>query len=205
MNVVPRGRELSFVELGHDIISLLLYDKYFIQHPQNVINGRIDMITNYFSPLEFQVNIKRLPNVEFFVQRTAIPSVSGNPAIMPTPFNKLNITPDKLQYGPLELTFIIDETLSNYMEIFNWIKGTTFPERYSQYRNLDKSEYGLESDITIIALNSHKNPIIKITFTNCAPVTLSEITLDTTQSDLVYPEATATFSYDYFDITPYID
>jgi len=163
------------------------------------------MITNYFSPLEFQVTIKRMPNVEFFVQRTAIPSVSGNPAEMPTPFNRLSITPDKLQYSYLDLTFIVDESLSNYMEVLKWIKGTTFPERYQQYKDLADSEHGIQSDITIIALNSHKNPVVKITFTNCAPISLSEVVLDTTQTDVVYPEATVTFSYDYFDITPYFD
>lgn len=163
------------------------------------------MITNYFSPLEFQVNIKRLPNVEFFVQKTAIPGVSGNPAIMPTPFNRLNFTPDKLQYSPLELSFIVDEEMKNYLEVFNWIKGTTFPERYEQYKNLAESEHGIDSDITIVALNSHKNPIIRINFTNCIPTALSPVILDTTSPDVVYPEATATFTYDYFDITPYRD
>lgn len=163
------------------------------------------MITNYFSPLEFQVNVKRLPNVEFFVQRISIPSVSGNPAIMPTPFNKLNMTPDKLQYSYLDLSFIVDESMSNYIEVLNWIKGTTFPERYTQYRNLAQSEHGIESDITIVALNSHKNPSIKIKFTNCAPVSLSEVVLDTTAPDIVYPTATVVFSYDYFDVMPYTD
>lgn len=163
------------------------------------------MITNYFSPLEFQVNIKRLPNVEFFVQRTTIPGVSGTPAIMPTPFNKLSITPDKLQYTPLELSFILDENMANYIEILNWIKGNTFPERYTQYKELSQSSDGVESDITIIVLNSHKNPIIRINFTNCAPISLSDVLLDTTSPDISYPTATATFSYDYFDITPYID
>lgn len=163
------------------------------------------MITNYFTPLEFQVNIKRLPNVEFFVQKTAIPGVSGNPAIMPTPFNRLNFTPDKLQYSPLELSFIVDEEMKNYIEVFNWIKGTTFPEQYEQYRRLAESDDGVDSDITIIAFNSHKNPSIKISFTNCQPTALSPLMLDTTQADLVYPEATVTFSYDYFNITPYRD
>lgn len=163
------------------------------------------MITNYFSPLEFQVSISRLPNVEFFVQKAVIPGVSGNPAIMPTPFNKLNITPDKLQYNPLELTFIIDEAMSNYMEVMKWLKANTFPERYKQYKDQADAGDKTESDITIIALNSHKNPIIKVTFINCAPVSLSDVILDTTRSDLDYPEATVVFSYDYFDITPYID
>lgn len=163
------------------------------------------MITNYFTPLEFQVTIKRMPHVEFFVQRTAIPSINGSPAIMPTPFNKLNFTPDKLDYSPLELTFIVDENMSNYIEVLNWIKGTTFPEKYTQYRNLAKSPDGITSDITILVLNSHKNPTIKIDFADCIPVSLSEIVLDTTQPDLIYPEATVVLAYNYFDISPYKD
>lgn len=161
------------------------------------------MITNFFTPLEFQVSIKRMPNVEFFVQRTSIPSVSATPADMPTPFNRLTFSADKLEYSPLELTFIVDENMKNYIEVLNWIKGSTFPEQYEQYKNLSDSEYGVESDITIIALNSHKNPIIKIDFVGCTPTGLSEIVLDTTQQDIVYPEATATFSYDYFNVSPY--
>ena len=163
------------------------------------------MITNYFSPLEFQVTIKRMPNVEFFVQRTAIPSVTGHPADFPTPFNRLNITPDKLSFSYLNLSFIVDENMSNYIEVLNWIKGTTFPERYEQYRQLAESEHGIESDITIVTLNSNKNPTNKIVFTNCAPIGLSEVVLDTTTHDIVYPEATATFSYDYFNVSPYYD
>ena len=163
------------------------------------------MITNFFSPLEFQVTIKRMPHVEFFVQRTAIPSISGNPAVMPTPFNKLNFTPDKLEYNPLELTFIVDENMSNYIEVLNWIKGTTFPENYKQYRDLATSKEGISSDITILALNSHKNPVIRVDFSDCIPISLSEVVLDTTQADVIYPEATVVFSYNYFDVAPYKD
>lgn len=163
------------------------------------------MITNFFTPLEFQVTVKRMPNVEFFVQRTSIPSVNGNPAIMPTPFNKLNFTPDKLEYSPLELTFIVDENMNNYIEVLNWIKGTTFPERYEQYKNLSTSKDGISSDITILVLNSHKNPSIKIDFSSCIPISLSEIVLDTTQTDVVYPEATLVLAYNYFDVSPYKD
>lgn len=163
------------------------------------------MITNYFTPLEFQVNIKRLPNVEFFIQKVVIPSVSGNPAIMPTPFNPLHYTPDKLQYSPLELVFIIDENMNNYIEVLKWIKGNTFPEKYQQHYNQVKKEGGVESDITILMLNSHKNPIIQVNFTNCAPISLSDVVLDTTTPDIIYPTATVVFSYDYFNVSPYKD
>ena len=161
------------------------------------------MITNYFSPLEFQVNVKRMPNVEFFIQRATIPGVQNNPVEVPTPFNRMFSTADKLTYAPLELSFIVDENLRNYIEVFNWIKGTTFPEQYTQYRNQSLSENGIESDIIITALNSNKNPAISVTFTSCIPVALSELVLDTTAPDIMYPTATLSLAYTYFDIATY--
>lgn len=158
------------------------------------------MITNYFSPLEFIVTIKRLPNIEFFTQRTQIPSVSANPVEKPTPFNMMYETPDKLRYDNLNFSFIIDEKMNNYLEIYNWIKGITFPQNYDQFKAINESKEGRFSDISVVVLNSNKNPSIKITYKNCFPIALSEITLDTTQSDLIYPEATATFQYDYYEI-----
>jgi len=158
------------------------------------------MITNYFSPLEFIVSVKRLPNTEFFTQRTQIPGVSAAPIVNPTPFNNIFETPDKLTYDNFNFSFIIDEKMNNYLEIYNWIKGVTFPQNFDQFKTINESKEGRFSDISVLVLNSSKNPSINITYRNCFPISLSEITLDTTSSDLVYPEATVTFQYDYYEI-----
>lgn len=158
------------------------------------------MITNYFSPLEFIVSIKRLPNTEFFTQRTQIPSVSSSPIVYSTPFNNLFETPDKLTYDNFNFSFIIDEKMNNYLEIYNWIKGVTFPQNFDQFKAINESKEGRFSDISVLVLNSSKNPSINITYRNCFPISLSEITLDTTSPDLIYPEATVTFQYDYYEI-----
>jgi hypothetical protein len=158
------------------------------------------MITNYFSPLEFIVSVKRLPHVEFFTQRTQIPGISAQPIEKPNPFNRTFQTPDKLTYNNFEFSFIIDEKMNNYIEVYNWIKGITFPQRFDQFKQINESKEGLISDISIIALNSNKNPSIEISFKNCFPIGLSEVTLDTTSSDIIYPQATATFQYDYYEI-----
>lgn len=158
------------------------------------------MITNYFSPLEFLVSIKRLPNVEFFTQRASIPSISATPVEIPNVFNRMYQTPDKLNYDNFNFSFIIDENMSNYLEVFNWMKGITFPENFNQFKTTNDSRDGIISDVTLVVLNSNKNGSIKIDFKNCFPIALSEVTLDTTQTDIIYPEATVTFQYDYFDI-----
>lgn len=158
------------------------------------------MITNYFSPLEFNITVKRLPNVEFFTQRVSIPGISSNPVIVPSPVNKFFETPDELQYNNLDLSFIIDENMKNYIEVFNWMTATSFPQNTDQFKRIKESKDGLKSDISIVILNSHKNPSIRVDFKDCFPISLSEIIMDTTNQDLVYPEASVTFQYNWFEI-----
>lgn len=158
------------------------------------------MITNYLSPLEFRILVQRLPNVSFFTQRVSIPDVSATGTDQPTPFNRAYQQPNSLTYSTLDLNFILDEEMENYIEIFNWLKGITFPENYDQYTRQKDSKFGLYSDITVTILNSHKNPKIEFTYKNCFPISLSSVRMDTTQPDITYPEATVTFQYDYFDI-----
>lgn len=158
------------------------------------------MITNYFTPLEFLVTVKRLPNVEFFTQRVTLPGISSSAVRVPTRFNTVYQTPDELQYDPLNFSFIVDENMHNFIEIFNWMTAITFPQEHEQFKRIKESKEGLFSDISVIVLNSHKNPAIEVTFKNCFPTNLTEITLDTTSSDVQYPEASVTFQYDWYEI-----
>lgn len=158
------------------------------------------MINNYLSPLEFKILIKRLPNVEFFTQRASIPSISTTPIQQPTRFNPVYTTPDVVSFSNLDLSFIVDEAMKNYMEIFNWIISTANVESHDKFRQLRASPEGLFSDISIIILNSKKNPNIEVKYKNCFPISLSDIQLNTTDGDVTYPEATASFQYDTFDI-----
>ena len=158
------------------------------------------MITNFFTPLEFLVTINRLPNIEFFTQRTVIPGISANPIRHPTMFNAIYETPDELTYNNFEFSFIIDENMNNFLEVFNWMVSMTGPKNFDQFKQLKESKEGIISDISIVVLNSNKNSSIRINFKDCFPISLSEITLDTTQSDVQYPTATVTFQYDYYEI-----
>ena len=158
------------------------------------------IVPNFFSPLEFKVVIKRLPNVQFFTQRSMIPSISTNPIQQPTRFNPVFRTPDQVNFSNLDLTFIIDEDLNNYTEIFDWMITSAFPESHDQFRQIADSEEGLFSDISVIIMNSKKNSNIEVSYKNCFPISLSDIQLNTTDSDVTYPESTATFQFDSFSI-----
>jgi hypothetical protein len=157
-------------------------------------------INNYLSTGGFAIKIARLPNVEFFSQKVLVPGVTANPVETQTPLRKFYSVPDHLNYADLDLTFIIDENMENYREIYEWLKGIGTPDNLEQYDKLKNSVDGDQSDITIMLLNSHKNPNIEFTFSNAFPIGLTPISLDLAQQDVVYAEATVTMRYDAFDI-----
>jgi hypothetical protein len=157
------------------------------------------MDTNYLSTASFSISIDRLPNVEFNTQKINIPSISSGNINTGSPLGNIFNVGDRLEYDDLILSFIVNETMDNYLEITNWLIGISAPQESSQY---GKFPNGLteKADIIILITNSHKNPHLRITFVDCFPISLSDIQLDVTATTIEYPEATATFKYNYFKI-----
>jgi hypothetical protein len=163
----------------------------------------MSFVPNYLSIVEFRVVIKRLPHVEFFTQQSLIPSISTTPITYPTRFNPAFQQGSKVAFSNLDLTFIVDEDMNNYMEIFRWMIGYAFPNDHEQYKEIKNDRdltKGLFSDISVLIMNSKKNANIEITYQNCFPINLGDVQLNTTESDVTYPQVTATFQYDTFNI-----
>jgi len=158
------------------------------------------MINNYLSASGFKIQVKRLPTVEFFSNKVLLPSVTTNSVKSDTPLSAFYSVGDHLSYADLDLTFIVDENMNNYIEIYNWVKAFGTPETLDSYDKLNKSKEGLTSDISVIILNSHKNPNIEVTFLNAFPVGLTPVSLDLSNQDVTYVEATVTLRYDRFNI-----
>lgn len=157
-----------------------------------------EIINNYLSPTNFTINIQRIPNIEFFVQKMAIPGLSATPVAHETPMSALYDVNDKLTYSDLELTFIIDENMNNYKEILDWLEGISGPTSPNQTKQLELSKYGFKSDIIATITNSHKNPNTRFTFRNCFPTSLGQVDLDVNVQDVSYATCSVTMRYDTF-------
>lgn len=167
----------------------------------------VDLLSN----LGFRFVIHKLPNVNYFAQTVAIPAVSMAVAETPTPVITIPHPGTKLVFEPLVVRFKVDANLANYLEVFNWLVGLGHPVSFSQTAALaqkaeipafrDGKEAGLKSDATLVVLTAHKNPSFNVSFIDLFPVSLSELTFDSTDVDVTYLEATATFRYTRFDIT----
>lgn len=160
---------------------------------------------NFLSPLNFRFQIKKAPHVNFFIQRVNIPAIQVGNADTSNPFVVIPHPGDHINYGTLEITFKVDEDLTNYLEIHNWIRALGFPEKYEEYKTIqDVKPYtgdGIYSDISLIVLASTKTPNYDITYRDAFPISLSALTFLTTDSSVNYIEASATFKYTLFDIT----
>ena len=159
---------------------------------------------NFLSPLNFKFSIKRAPNLNFFIQKASIPSISLPALEIPTMFNPIPSPYTHMEYGDFDISFKVDEDFQNYLEIHNWIRALGFPEQFEERSALSRNpEYtgtGLTSDLSLIILNSAKNPNYEFVFRNAFPIDLSSIEFDTSNDDVDYVTATASFKYTLFDI-----
>ena len=160
---------------------------------------------SFLSPLGFDFSIKKLPTTNFFVTRATIPGITLGIAAAPTPFVRLPIPGDKIEFNDLQVTFKIDEDMKNYLEVFNWIMGLGFPDRYEQYAALKRKGKGtgdgIYSDASLTILTSAMNPNMEFTFRNVFPYSLTDVDFTTSIADVEYLEATVGFRYELFTVS----
>lgn len=163
---------------------------------------------NFLSTKKFEFSIKRLPNVEFYVQGVTLPGINGSFTPVATPFTNINRHGDKLEYEDLTVTIRVDEDLRAYKELHDWLVALTKPISYDQYtlktqRQSDRltlPEDMLYSDASVFILNSNGNPNLEFRFVDIFPISLSGIQFNSTATDTDFASCDITFKYTYYDI-----
>lgn len=155
---------------------------------------------NFLPMTGFRFNIKRLPNVSFFVQSVNIPGISMNADETATPFGTIYRVGDKITSEDLTLTIRSDEDLDAFSEIHGWMTSATKAKGFSGYETLVNSDDGLYSDATLTILNSKKNSNKILTFQNIFPISLGSINMDVTPSDVSYATFDVTFKYNTYTL-----
>ena len=154
---------------------------------------------NFLTKPKFEWRIKKLPNVNWFVQKIRFPGISIDQIDRPTPFISLPVPGDHIYFNNLIVTFKIDENMNNYMEIWNWLMGIGYPDKFDEYAALIQMGTilgnGLKSDAALTILDSQNNPNIRVTFQDLFPTTLSDVEMDTTDDEIAFITATSTFAF----------
>jgi hypothetical protein len=171
--------------------------------------GQIDN-RNFLSPTGFKFTLTRTPKVAFFCNQANIPDLNLGVAVQPSYLKDLDTPGDKIVFGDLSLRFLVDENLENYMEIQNWIRGLGFPEKLSQFADLEenglvkgnylKDRQNIYSDGTLQVLTSSQIPNFQVSFKDLFPYSLSTMTFDATDTDIQYFTADVSFKYTIYNI-----
>lgn len=161
--------------------------------------GNIPENKNLLSQINFKMIIRRAPTVNYFCTKVNIPG-----AILPhinqgTPFVNIPQYGDHLEFKPLVITFHVDEDLKNYIEIYQWMRDLAKAETFTQFKELkshpQQTGYGLRSEIIISILNSTRNANFNLTFYDCIPTELSDLTFDAQLPDTVMSNASMVLRY----------
>jgi len=180
---------------------------------------------NLLSPTGFNFIILKAREIDFFSQAASIPQISMNSATQATSLRNVPVPGDELYYGDFTLRFMVDEDMTSYIAVHNWIRALGFPVNRDEYdfeekdSLYQKSKYysnvvsnlrlreGMSldmnfetSDASLQILNSSYNVARTVTFYDLFPVSLSTLEFRADDPDVQYLSADASFKYLYYDI-----
>jgi len=149
---------------------------------------------SFLTPTRFQLVIDdpQYRDLSFNCQTVNIPAVSVS--AIDTPYQQFNpsMTGSKINFEPLQARFIIDEDLSNYSMIYEWL--------ITQVTS-GKTEQDLKRDVSLLIYNSDNVLTVEFTFIDAFPTSLSAVEFDTTvDGGIQYLNADIVFKFDYYKI-----
>jgi hypothetical protein len=181
------------------------------------INSRIAMQTltcpvpSNINPLQsngFLFGIQKLPGLSYFCQEANLPGLTLPATEMATPLSNVFLPGDKPQFEDLSITFLIDEQMTNYVALHDWLAGLGFPKSRRQYEQFIESRTdpvtsndtaAALSDGVLQILNNSNNAVRTIRFVDLVPTSLASLQLTSTVTDTTYLAGTATFAYTYYE------
>lgn len=158
---------------------------------------------NLFQPTGFRLLISRknFPNLQFFAQTVNHPSVTLNSTEVAFPRANIPYPGDKVSFGDLTATILLDEDLNGYQEMYNWMVRLVNEEFVSAYdATVDSGIEPTFNDITVTALTSHNNINKSIRYVDAVPTTLGDIQFEANNAGVEYITFPVSFRFSYFVI-----
>lgn len=166
---------------------------------------------NLLQTTGFRFVLSKSPQIVYFCQSTMIPSISVSVTDILGKHPTLHIPDPKITYEPLMFTFLVNEDMGNWLEIYNWMKQMSLPDEGITVRDFKKIRTTVEenransyeTDGTLVILNNNSRPQASITFKDMFPSSLGEIEFNAADGDATQVTCTATFQYRSYSVEIY--
>jgi hypothetical protein len=162
---------------------------------------------------KFKLNFTRLPGLTFFCQTVNLPGVSLTEIARTTPFVDLYVPGEKLVYETLNMTMLVNEDMTDWEAIHDWIRGMTFPREFEEYAKMGdkfrdtqiRRNSGVKipvqySDASMTIYTNKNNPQIRVSYKDCFPTSLSGVMFSSLDSAENVITCESSFRYSYYNI-----
>lgn len=161
---------------------------------------------NYLYPTAFKLMLSRVPGVVYSCQTANIPgvSVAEVTANNPRSGRTLKIPSQNLQFEDLQIKFLVDETMTNWLEIYNWLQALRVVDDWETVKPfvkiVTKDNEAQLGDGTLMVLSSANNIVRTFKFHNLFPKEISSLDFDSGTDNPEAMTATVTFAFEYFTV-----
>jgi len=175
--------------------------------------AEIDINKSILNKNNFRLLIDKVPTVEYYVQSVTLPGLSFTEIVAEAGVGLDVYWPgDKVTFDTLSVTFLVDEDLANYQEIYDWINSIvpiSDPSAYGTYTGATKNPIGISSlnednlntmsQITLVT-NTNKNlPNRYFHFHDAFPISLGSLELQS-GAETEPVSCTCEFRFTYYEI-----
>ena len=108
---------------------------------------------------------------------------------------------DTISFSELSISFILDENMKAYTELYEWMEYSINNEFVGQGPRSKKinPELPTQADISVSILSSHNNQSTRILYKGCSPTSLSGLQLSSVASSVDYLTFDVTFQFTGFE------
>jgi hypothetical protein len=182
---------------------------------------------DYSQQNQFKIYLPIFPTTEWFVTRATVPGISLGQASVPTPLSNMQFVGEKVEFSNFDMSFMVDERLDNYMEMYGWVKNIGFPKAHTQFMTtprpdgitierkvatpprdrgtvtgtVNASDRDLYTDIAMTILSSKNNAVALVTMYDAFPVAMGAIEYSQQESDTIYATCDVSFAFTWFDVS----
>jgi hypothetical protein len=147
----------------------------------------------------FQFEMRKISNVTYFCQSVALPGLRLRSTEQLTPFNNIPRPGGALNPDNLSISFMVDENLKNWLEIYEWMRQCTNQADFDTYEGPDKH---LNSEGVLFIHDSNNQPRFRINFEGLFPTSLGGLNFKTGSQGSEFQYSQVTFEYTLYRITP---
>ena len=149
----------------------------------------VDINKSILNKNNFKLIIQKTPTVEYYAQTVTIPGMTFEETVQPVGVGVDAFFPgDKVSFDTLNVSFLVDEDLQNYQEMYNWMTQIVPVADSKDYQALtgstmntlgvsgqDEVAENLVSQITLVT-NTNKNiPNRYFRFYDAFPISLGSL------------------------------